>query len=110
MGTDMHMITDERASVRRTWLACVYETVDAVAETEGNVPPGTAVRLHRAIDALKAVAPEDDYIARAEAMSVTVHRLEWALLGSQDDTTARALRQQLMVLGREWIEAIPLFH
>lgn len=92
----------------QSWLACVYETVDAVLD--GNVPPGTASRLHRAIDALKAAAPDDHYVARAEAMSLTVHRLEWALLGGRDGAAAQSLRVELRLMGREWIEATALFH
>lgn len=93
------------------WLACVYETVDAVLDgPDGNVPPGTAGRLHRAIDALKTASPDNHYVARAEAMSLTVHRLEWALLDRRDGAAAQSLREQLRLMGREWIEATPLFH
>lgn len=102
----------DTANPIRSWLACVYETVDAVLDgPDGNVPPGTAGRLHRAIDALKAASPPDDhYVARAEAMSLTVHRLEWALLGGRDAAAAQSLREQLRLMGREWIETTPLFH
>jgi hypothetical protein len=101
----------DTANPIRSWLACVYETVDAVLDgPEGNVPPGTAGRLHRAIDALKAASPDDHYVARAEAMSLTVHRLEWALLDRRDGAAAQSLREQLRLMGREWIEATPLFH
>ncbi|RHW18059.1 hypothetical protein D1610_06070 [Sphingomonas gilva] len=94
---------------KHAWLAYVYEVADAVADAPaGNIPPGTTSVLHRAIDALKAMAPGDDHIARAEAMSLTVHRLEWALLGRSTD--AAALRRQLRAQSREWIEATPLFH
>jgi hypothetical protein len=108
MGNDMHAHADIDTGTRRGWLTCVYETVDAVLE--GDVPPGTASRLHRAIDALKAESPDDDYVARAEAMSLTLHRLQSALLNRRDELTQRSLRQQLRTLSREWIEATPLFH
>lgn len=111
VGIDMsairHMTNEDGA--RRAWLTYVYEAVDAVADAPGgNVPPGTTSVLHRAIDALREMAPDDDYIARAEAMSLTVHRLEWALHGRSTD--AVALRRQLRAQSREWIEATPIFH
>lgn len=95
---------------RADWLANVYQAVDGVlARGEGAGPPGAAGRLHRAIDALKAQAPDDAFVARAEEISVTVHRLQAALCDPGRDTVERRLRTELGLLGREWIEATPLF-
>ena len=90
-------------------LADVYEAVDAVL-AHGGVPPGAIGLLHRSIDAMKAEAAGDMLVNRAEAMSLAIHRLQIALLDRRDDTLHRRLRKELEMLGREWIEAAPLFH
>lgn len=91
-------------------LADVYEAVDSVLSDGGGVPPGAIGQLHRSIDLMKGEAGSDALVVRAEAMALTIHRLRIARLDGGDDTLHRRLRRELEIMGREWIEAVPLFH
>lgn len=103
-----NLATDHGTGANR--LASVYEAVDAVLAQSGGVPPGAIGLLHRSIDAMRAESAGDPFVARAEAIALAIHRLRIALHDRGDDTLHRRLRKELEMLGREWIEATPLFH
>lgn len=105
----MNTLANDRGTAANQ-LACIYEAVDAVLAHDGSVPPGATGLLHRSIDAMRAESAGDPFVARAEAIALAIHRLQIALLDRSDDTLHRRLRKELEILGREWIEATPLFH
>lgn len=106
----MNILANHAETGRIDWLSSVYEAVDAVAVADGGVPPSTTNLLHRAIDALKENEAGDHFVSRAEAMAVTIHRLQSAVLDRRPAMVQRSLREELGLLGREWLEATPLFH
>lgn len=80
----------------------VYHLLDLVCFSP-RVPLGSAARIHKAIDRLRAIeAPMDD-IRAAEGMSVAIHRLERAL-AIGDGSDAENARTELQKLGEQWLQ------
>lgn len=89
----------------------VYELLDTAANLGGRtVPPGTQGALSWAIDRLRREKAPAAMIQRMEAVSLAIHRLQWALLDRSVEAEARAAacRDEIAALRAEWMEATPL--
>ncbi len=68
-----------------------------------SVPTGLTGTMYSALDQLRDMqAPRSD-LSLAERISVTMHRLEWAIRSGDTDEQTR-LRTLLETLGTDWLE------
>lgn len=89
----------------------VYQLLDAAANISGRaVPPGTQGALSWAIDSLRREKAPPAIIRRIEAVSLAIHRLQWALRdrGVEAEARAAACRDEIAALRAEWLETTPL--
>jgi hypothetical protein len=87
----------------------VYEALDAaLANSERAVAPGTEAAVQAAIAELRAQRGPADAVARLQAISVDLARLNGALRGGDRDECA-ARRARLATVKEEWLLSAP-FH
>jgi hypothetical protein len=80
----------------------VYEVVEELCSGH-SVPAGLTGTMFSALDRLRAAqAPRSD-VALAERISVTMHRLEWAIRSGDTGEQSR-LRAELQGLGSDWLD------
>ncbi len=80
----------------------VYMVVKELCATEA-VPTGLTGTMYSALDQLRDMqAPRSD-VSLAERISVTMHRLEWAIRSGDAPEQAR-FRAELEALGSDWLE------
>ena len=89
-------------SIRNGAYLSVYHLLDDLC-FRGRVPPGSACTLFKAIDDLRRICAPAEDIRVAETMSVTIHKLEWALR-SRDGAEAESARLELQTLGARWLQ------
>lgn len=83
--------------------AIVYQVLDGLLAGKA-VPPGTGGAMFSAIDDMRAKAAPVDDLRRAEQISLSIHRLEWALRHG-NKSAADFARQQLRSLAADWLNA-----
>ena len=83
--------------------AAVYQLLDEVLLTGGTCP-GTRGSLFAAIDTMRSNRDVMDEVRRAEAISVALHKLEWARqLG--DARGCKDAQAELKSLAGQWLNA-----
>jgi hypothetical protein len=80
----------------------VYQVLDEVLGA-GAAPPGAKAEIHSIIDDLHAVSASHELIAMAEAISVRLHQLEWAL-GRGDEASQQDARSDLRGIAAAWLD------
>ena len=81
----------------------VYQVLDVVLASRA-VPPGARGAMFSAVDQLRASASNVDDLARAERISLEIHRLELGLRASDEQAVASA-RNALKSLAVSWLDA-----
>ena len=81
----------------------VYQVLDQVLANTA-VPPGVKGAMFSIIDHLRSNSSPIEDVLRAERISVEIHRLEWALRGS-DQPAVHSARGALKSLAVAWLDA-----
>jgi hypothetical protein len=68
-----------------------------------SVPAGLAGTMYSALDQLRGMAAPRSDVSLAERISVTMHRLEWAIRSGDAADQAR-FRAELEALGEDWMD------
>ena len=102
---------DPIADTPREWRRAVFDTVDEAYFAQGAMPPGSVAQLYRALDTMRAEHADSEFIDRAEAIAVTLHRLLAAIRTTPANNMAvMPIRRELRAMAVEWLKAMPVFH
>ena len=66
-------------------------------------PPGAKAEIHSIIDDLRFASASRELIAMAEAISLRLHQMEWAL-GRGDQASELEARQDLKGIAAAWLD------
>src|SRR4249919_67203 len=80
----------------------VYQVLDDVLGATV-APPGAKAEIHSIIDDLRSASASGEMIVMAEAISLRMHQLEWAL-GRRDKVSELEARRDLKGIAAAWLE------
>jgi len=80
----------------------VYQVLDHVLGASA-APPGAKAEIHSIIDDMHAASASPEMIAMAEAISLRLHQLEWAL-GRADRASEEEARRDLKGIAAAWLD------
>jgi hypothetical protein len=80
----------------------VYQVLDEVLGASV-APPGAKAEIHSIIDDLYSASASREMITMAEAISVRLHQLEWAI-GRGDETSQQDARRDLKGIAAAWLD------
>jgi hypothetical protein len=86
----------------------VYSTLDEACAQEGALPARAYAQVARFIDDMRFANPTSEFLALAERILVTMHRLQIALRNTSDNSDALEWRNGLKNMCDEWLGACPL--
>ncbi len=94
------------------WRRTIFDVVDEAYFARGSLPPGTVGRMFRALDGMRADAPDHVTVERVEAIAVGLHRLSAVILAdrSGNSLAATEIRHELRTMAVDWLKDMPLFH
>ena len=80
----------------------VYQVLDDVLRASA-APPGAKAEIHSIIDDLRSASASREMIAMAEAISLRLHQMEWAL-GRGDPSSELEARRDLKGIAAAWLD------